>query len=120
MTVRGFISDISEKREFVPVYYLPENSFVSYPNPFDPNRQNTIIEYLLTQNEKINLIIYDMSGQIVYDWTFYPGDKGAKQGINRISWNGRNEQGDLVANGLYFAYLRKGDENEMTKIMVIK
>lgn len=119
-TLFGFQSDISEKVEFIPVYYLPENSFISYPNPFDPNEQTTTIEYLLMKDEETKLIIYDISGHIVYDWTFYPGHEGAKHGMNRITWNGKNKQGHIVSNGIYFAYLKKGDNHKMTKIMVVK
>ncbi|MBU1320110.1 MAG: T9SS type A sorting domain-containing protein [candidate division Zixibacteria bacterium] len=39
---------------------------------------------------------------------------------NLITWNGRNESGELVASGLYIVYVKVGDQTEIFKVAVIE
>ncbi|MDD5067316.1 MAG: T9SS type A sorting domain-containing protein, partial [bacterium] len=112
---------IGNRVEFIPVYGLSEKySFCNYPNPFDPNKQTTCIEYLLQKDDNVKLVIFDINGGVVKEWNYSRGNTGGKQGINRFYWDGRNGKGYIIANGVYFCYLKTSSGKYMTKIMVLK
>jgi flagellar hook assembly protein FlgD len=73
---------------------LPPSEITVYPNPFD----NTIaIEYNLTENAYVSLFIYDMNGRVVNK--LYRGEQ--TPGQQQIIWNGTNDLGVEVSNGIY-------------------
>ena len=100
----------------------------NYPNPFNPE---TWIPYRLAEDAFVILTIYDGSGQIVR--TFDVGHQTAGYYTDRTKaayWNGRNENGESVASGLYFYQLRAGrsglsvphrsDYSATRKMLIIK
>ena len=67
----------------------------NYPNPFNPN---TTIRYTLAEPGSVTLAVYNFLGQQVriLDKRYRPA------GEFSVSWNGDNDQGDLLASGIYF------------------
>jgi len=120
VTLNGNKSPVCEGIEFIPVYQLSQNSFCNYPNPFNPDIEQTCIEYLLRSNEDVKLLVYSIGGRIAKDWRFSSGVEGGRAGMNRIYWDGRNNDGYKIANGVYFCYLKYSGFEEMIKILVIK
>jgi FlgD Ig-like domain len=74
---------------------------VAYPNPFGYNRGQTEIQYFLPKSCDMTLSIYDPFGNLVKTQKIQPGQEGAKLGINKIYWDGKNGKGKDVANGIY-------------------
>ena len=72
------------------VYSLKQN----YPNPFNPSTQ---ISFDLPETGQVKLQIYDMLGKSVA--TLVQGELQA--GPYSMTWNGRNNAGQLVAAGTY-------------------
>ncbi|HLA69389.1 MAG TPA: C25 family cysteine peptidase [Bacteroidota bacterium] len=73
---------------------------VNIPNPF---ASETVFTFHLSgpsQPEEGKLRIYAVSGRLLYERMLYPGE--VKLGFNRIVWNGRDRDGDEIANGVYF------------------
>ena len=66
----------------------------NYPNPFD---QSTIIPYTLAATAPVRLVVYNSLGQTVR--TLVDDDQSA--GRQDVVWNGQDESGQPVANGLY-------------------
>ncbi|MDI6642200.1 MAG: CIA30 family protein, partial [Elusimicrobiota bacterium] len=73
-------------------------------NPFSPNndgiKDKTIFVFTLSEIAKVKLVIYDLSGDIIYK-----DDKGSLQADTEytIEWIGnKTETDDVVPNGLYF------------------
>ncbi len=67
----------------------------NYPNPF---KNKTVFSYKVSSlAEKVNLKIYTVSGRLIKEFK-------AKNVINysEFNWDGRDNSGDLVANGVYF------------------
>lgn len=60
--------------------------------------------------------LYDVSGRLVKQLA--RGDFSEAQQILR--WDGRNEQGGLVGNGLYFLLARSGGEETRLKVVVAR
>ena len=78
----------------------------NYPNPFNPE---TWIPYRLANAADVILTIYDTKGTMVrrLDLGYQPA--GSYTARNRAAyWDGRNENGESVASGIYFYQFRGG------------
>ena len=90
----------------------------NYPNPFNPE---TWIPYQLKHPADVTLAIYDLNGQTVRSLTVGPQPAGNYQSRDRaVYWDGRNQQGETVANGVYFCTLTAGDFTATRKMLVGK
>jgi hypothetical protein len=74
---------------------------IAFPNPFGYNRGQTEIQYFLPKSCDMTVSIYDPFGNLVKTKKIQPGEEGAKLGINKITWDGKNGKGKTVANGIY-------------------
>jgi len=92
--------------ENVNVSTLPDEVTLSqnYPNPFNPE---TTIEYSIPQdknNTRVTLEIYNTLGQRVRTLV----DDHRTSGFHIVSWDGRNDTGQVVTSGFYIYRLRVG------------
>lgn len=72
----------------------------NYPNPFNPE---TWIPYQLSEAADVTLTIYAANGAVVRTLALGHKPVGIYQRLSRAAyWNGRNAQGEPVANGVYF------------------
>jgi len=100
---------------------IPEKTLLAqnYPNPFNPE---TWIPYQLAESaDNVTIRIFDAKGQLVP--TFHLGYKDAGMYLNRgraVYWNGRNEAGEAVANGVYFYQLQAGSFVQTKKMVLLK
>ncbi len=72
----------------------------NYPNPFDPNREDTTIRFILSEDADITCRIYDFNGDLV---TILQKNDLQLNGLIEYKWGGTNDNGKKVANGTYFA-----------------
>ena len=90
----------------------------NYPNPFNPE---TWIPYQLANPAEVVLTIHDKKGQAVRTLEVGPQPVGAYRSRERaVYWDGRNQQGESVANGVYFYRLTAGDFTATRKMSVGK
>jgi len=91
----------------------------NYPNPFNPE---TWIPYQLAKAaDNVTVKIFDMKGQLVR--TFYLGYKDVGTYMNKdraVYWNGKNDVGESVANGVYFYQLQAGSFVQTKKMVMLK
>jgi hypothetical protein len=76
----------------------------NYPNPFNPNRENTKIRYRLGADaDEVKIRIYDLTGRLVkeLDGTTQGEEASIWDKYNDVEWDGRNGRGDKVVNGIY-------------------
>ncbi len=85
----------------------------NYPNPFNPE---TTIRFHLNEQQKVRLVIFDLTGKLVR--TLVEGELPA--GEQTISWDGRDRQGGLVANGIYFYELVVGNKIKRSKMTLVR
>ncbi|MGI6197641.1 MAG: chitobiase/beta-hexosaminidase C-terminal domain-containing protein [Candidatus Cloacimonadaceae bacterium] len=85
----------------------------NYPNPFNPS---TTIEFTLENVGDAELVIYNIKGQAVRHFNI----TAAKQGINRITWDGCDDNGNLQASGAYLFRLRSGRYSSTKKMIMMK
>ncbi len=83
------------------------------PNPFNPTKESTYIEYQLTKDAEVKLYIYSISGEQLWQRTI-----SSTAGYTSIPWDGRNTFGELVPNGVYIAYLvgKSGADKATAKV----
>ena len=84
-----------------------------YPSPFAPSRQKTEIQYTLSQDANIDIVIISIAGEAVKRVRCAAGSEGGKAGINKVEWNGRNMIGEQVGNGVYVGTIIARDQNKL-------
>ncbi len=90
----------------------------NYPNPFNPE---TWIPYQLKRPAEVTLEVYDLNGQTVRTLAAGHQPAGVYQSRERaVYWDGRNEMGETVANGVYFYTLTAGKFTATRKMLVEK
>jgi uncharacterized delta-60 repeat protein len=109
--VQGFtgVEDETGDRERPSQFDLSQN----YPNPFNPS---TKIEFTLAKSGLVTLEIYDVLGRRVR--TLVSEELSA--GYKSVIWDGKNEDGNEVASGVYFYQLKVGDSSEPKKMLLLK
>lgn len=83
----------------------------NYPNPFS---NYTTIEFEINEPKKLNVIVYDLSGNEIKLLT----DRSYPKGKHQLQWDGSNENGVRMANGIYF-YILKADNQQLCKKMIM-
>ena len=91
---------------------------VNYPNPFNPE---TWIPYQLATPAEITVSIYATDGRLVRTLALGQLPAGVYQDKDRAAyWDGKNEQGESVASGVYFYTLKAGDFSATKKMLIRK
>ena len=90
----------------------------SYPNPFNPE---TWIPYQLSKPAEVTLHIYSVKGALVRTLALGHQPAGMYHSKSRAAyWDGRNEQGERVASGIYFYTLTAGDFTATRRMLIRK
>jgi hypothetical protein len=97
----------------------------AYPNPFSPSRHNQFrddghvrFQYKTTRPTKVTIKIFDFAMELVAEVVSQKERPVAGQFAE--IWNGRNNRGDVVANGVYFYRLELESEGMFWgKVMVL-
>ncbi|MDD2890380.1 MAG: glycosyl hydrolase family 18 protein [bacterium] len=83
----------------------------NYPNPVTAG---TYVEYALPKNAMVKIEIYDRTGRIIK--TLIANNQ--KSGNYRVFWNGQDNAGQKVSNGIYFCRM-EADNFKATKNIVL-
>lgn len=94
---------------------VPEayNLYRNYPNPFNPT---TTIQYDMPQTGFVAITVYDMLGNVVQTLV----NSTQSSGHYSIQWNGKNQNGQKVASGIYFVQMRAGDYLSTQKMTLLR
>ncbi|MDD5361697.1 MAG: C25 family cysteine peptidase [Ignavibacteria bacterium] len=106
-----FVLDVVNETSFRDVY--------NYPNPM---KDNTLFTFNLTGNQmpgECRIKIFSVAGRVIKEIV-----APANVGFNQVQWDGRDADGDYIANGVYFyRLLIKGDSekhSEIQKLVVLR
>ena len=88
-------------------------SISCHPNPLNPS---TILSFQLGRTAEVELSLHDLAGRKLRE--LWRGSLEA--GAHRLEWDGRNEEGRLMASGVYFFRLRAGNETLGLKAVLLK
>jgi hypothetical protein len=75
-------------------------SVFNYPNPFRESTEFTFVLSGAGPPEEVVVRVFTVSGRRIQELRPAPGAVGI--GFNRVFWDGRDTEGDEVANGYYF------------------
>ena len=90
----------------------------NYPNPFNPE---TWIPYQLAKASNVKITIYDARGVVVRRIELGHQPPGTYTSQSRAAyWDGRNSQGERVANGIYFYQLQADNISSLGKMLILK
>jgi hypothetical protein len=87
--------------------------FDNYPNPFNPE---TRISYSIVHPCYVRLAIFNVLGQRIRILVDQDQPTGSKQ----VVWDGKDENGNEVASGIYFYKLEAGEFNQTKKMVLIR
>ena len=95
--------------------HLPDEMilFQNYPNPFNAE---TVIDYRITTQSHVRVVIYNTLGQEVITLR----DERQPAGIHRIRWEGLDNKGMPVPSGVYFYMLNVNGERIVRKMEMVR
>jgi hypothetical protein len=86
---------------------------VASPNPFN---ESTTITFNLQSATNVKIEVLDMNGKLIT--TLFEGISDA--GKHQLNWNGNDNTGKQVKNGVYFVKVTSGNEIRLTKVVKMK
>ena len=101
---------------------MHDNTFVTehkdmkisiYPNP---TNGATKISFFTNQSDNVNVKIFSVSGQLVYNLE----DINSPSGNYTVSWDGMSNSGDALDAGYYFVKISVGNLTSTKKLVLIK
>ena len=119
--IEFFVRDLSRNTGYVRAEAVVETDFrlssvMNYPNPFAGETEFT---YSLTQPaEMVGIKIFTLSGKLIRSFDNSP----TAAGFNRLHWDGRDADGDELANGVYLYKIsarREGRSEEVIQKCVV-
>jgi hypothetical protein len=109
--------DLSQTTEEIMVQVQSVRLYQNHPNPFNPA---TVLPFTvpgaLASRQNVLLAVYDVSGALVK--TLVSG--AVAGGRHEVRWDGRNERGEAVASGIYFAQLNSGGYKAARKMILLR
>lgn len=88
-------------------------SISAYPNPFNPE---TTVYYTVPTEGHIRIEVFDARGALVRSLA----DHESEAGTFTLGWNGRDNAGNAVGSGIYFARLTSAGRTHSCKLTLIK
>lgn len=82
----------------VSVGQLAVNDVLNYPNPM---RNSTRFTFTLSEPAQVSIRIYTVAGRLVKDIEGINGNASFNYSDPLLTWDGRDERGDPVSNGVY-------------------
>jgi len=106
-------------RSFIPIDTKGYETAYAYPNPFSPKlfTQSTRIHYKPQRDGYVTIKIYDFAMNLVKE--IKAGQRIGGREYDE-TWEGKNDEGEVVANGTYFFKVEANAQTEWGKIVVIK
>jgi hypothetical protein len=110
-SLNDFITDVEEEQEIK----LPNNFGLTqnYPNPFNGQ---TNIEFQLSNQSSVKLEIFNILGQRIKSLM----NEEKSPGYYSISWDGKNDFGELVNSGIYFIKISADKFSDIKKMTLLK
>ena len=101
---------VDNRSETLPQGFALEQNF---PNPFNPI---TTLKYELLKDTYVDIIIYDMLGNVVYNLV----NTNQSSGYKSVQWNATNNQGEPVSAGVYLYKIQAGNFVDTKKMILLK
>ena len=83
------------------------------PNPFNPH---TVIRFQVATPERVSYVVYDSAGRRVRELL----DGMVAAGYHEVPWDGRAENGQAVASGIYHGVMKSQSGRGSQKLVVLR
>jgi hypothetical protein len=83
----------------------------NHPNPFN---NITLIKFSLPKQSRIKLLVFNINGQLIR----HLADDSYSGGIHQIMWDGKDDNGKIVASGTY-VYQLTGDNQKISRKLIL-
>lgn len=103
-------SEIQKSESLIHQDFILEQNF---PNPFN---STTTIGYYLPEKSNINIKIYNIKGQNVFQLI----NSFQLQGKHSLNWMGQNNKGEKVTSGIYFCIFKVKDRRIVKKMTLLE
>lgn len=103
------VTSIEKKSERPGSFRLAQN----YPNPFNAT---TRIDFVLAQNARVVLKIYNVLGQVIKTLI----DDNFSDGTHSIIWDGKNDSGEEIGSGVYVYRIQIDRDVESGKMLLLR
>ncbi len=85
----------------------------NYPNPFNPE---TKIRYSLSNSQMVSIRLYDIRGRLIRTLV----SEKKEPGFHKVEWNGKDDNGSMVASGIYLVSLLTEETHESHRVLLLK
>ena len=96
---------------------------MAYPSPvrFGTTDRRMKLSYVLNQDADVNVTIYTLVGEKIFERKFRAGNNGGRLGVNDgFNWNGNKSGGGPVAGAVYVCQIQATNSNGRTERAGIK
>jgi hypothetical protein len=110
---------VNNTKTFLVSKTLKISDCLNGPNPFNPDNNSTEIQYQLSKNADVDIYIFDIAGRKVWETKIAAGfANGGTAGFNSVTWDGQDLYQQVVANGVYIAYIiaKDGANKKIAKV----
>ena len=93
--------------------------YQNYPNPFSCNfgKSTTTISFMpSTEAENSEIRIYNTKGQLVKQFKI----QNSKNAMNEVAWDGKDDHGTQLGNGIYFYKVSSGKKSAIKKMVILR
>ena len=87
--------------------------YQNYPNPFNPK---TVIRFDLPKESNVKILIYDILGRLTKKII----DNRQDTGLKSIQWDGTDNYGKKVSDGVYLYSIEAGNFRQTKKMILLK
>jgi hypothetical protein len=87
---------------------------LNYPNPFNAG---TTISFSLPQANRVSLVVYNTHGQRI---KVLISDQAFPAGKHQVLWNGKSDQDEDIASGVYLCRLTSGTYGKLIRLVMLK
>ena len=83
-----------------------------YPNPFN---SETTLSFTVSAAGPLTLRLFDLNGRVARDWSGH-----FEVGRHSLTWDGRDQEGNALASGVYLASVRQESRVVTRKVTLLK
>jgi hypothetical protein len=101
---------------------MQEDDFIINHNVFDPQTTTLLVSFKTRVSDVANAIIrvYNTEGELIRKQNFDIPASIPLPATFSWTWDGTNENNELVANGVYIIQYNSGDTHKLRKVLVVK
>ena len=84
-------------------------------NSFDPRKEQVEVQVIVPSPGQVSVRVFNVAGELVRDMKL-----GVGPGVNVLGWDGHNQRGEFVANGVYLIQVVSGRDVTTKRVIVLK